>query len=191
MPHSDLVKSWYSDPVNWIDPGEHAHDFDRHLLFQSIIEDKDVLNLGCHYPRIEMDFAQLAKSWTAIDFSPEVIEKCKLLVPDVNFLVMDMVQLQFDDESFDTVLDLSSGDHLDAFNYALALQNIYDVLKPDGFFVTTYANLDYADAEETFGEWGYARWARSEDLKKILEIRGFKIIVNAPSGQRSGFLCQK
>ncbi len=139
-----------------------------------------------------MDLSKFAKSWTAIDFCPEVIGRCKEMVPKgVNFHVMDMCQMTFDSESFDTVFDLSSGDHVSLLSYIWMLGGVYHVLRPGGFFITAYFNRDYWDKDESFDEYGYARAISSKNLRRVLEIIGFTITLESSPGPRSGFTCQK
>jgi SAM-dependent methyltransferase len=187
------VKNWYGDPAHWVDPGERAHDFDKTLIPLEIITNKHILNLGCFYPRIELALAGLAASWHSIDFSEEVIRRCKTFETPAMFNVMDMRSLQFLDNSFDTVLDLSSGDHMSFGDYYIVLEEVNRVLHKDGHFIVTYANYDHFDdySYDYYGEWGYERRTPSGVMICTLESFGFKILKEDNTGKRSGFLCQK
>lgn len=190
MKPDKFVQDWYNNILNWVDPGFNAHDFDHNFIDNEFIENKDVLNLGCFFPRIEMYYAHMASSWVSIDFSKEVIERCKSFNLTANFIEMDMRKLEFQDVCFDTVLDLSSGDHLLLDDYLLVLDEVKRVLKPGGHFVVTYANLDHFDKSEELGLYGYERRIHSKELKEILESKQFKIIRENSKFQRSGLLCQ-
>jgi SAM-dependent methyltransferase len=191
------VKNWYSDPKNWVNPGPNAHDFDKTLIPLSIIEGKRVLNLGCFYPRIEQDLSYYADYWVSIDFCDKVIDRCETQFPTlpVHFRWMDMKYVShFGIYSFDTILDLSSGDHMTWGDYSEVIDSIHRgmVLTANGHFVVTYANWDhFEDGQcELYGDWGYERRTPSGVMRVLLE-QYFKILKEDNTGKRSGFLCQK
>jgi SAM-dependent methyltransferase len=190
----DLVHKWYSDPANW---QSHLPDhFDEGLIDKDkMIVGCSVLNLGCFYPVTEQRFAHLANYWCAIDFSPEVIKRCCKDFPElrVRWQIQDMRHLPYADESFDTVLDYSSGDHLSLDDYVRTLNGIHRILGDCGYFIVSYANLDhFTDKErDVYGLYGYERRTPSSELKEILEVAGFTILRNENQTTRSGFVCQK
>jgi SAM-dependent methyltransferase len=197
---SNLVREWYSDSEFWDKNSNNfdPNDFDLQIINNDThIKDKVILNLGCFYPRVELFLSHLAKSWTAIDFSEEVIRKCKEIekLKHVNFKLIDInhlaIRSDLPPESFDTILDLSTGDHLSLQNYAIMVGNVYNLLKPNGFFITTYANLKYGGQEDVYTQHGYERWIYPDDLYKIMLLNNFTIISSISNGPRSGVICQK
>lgn len=194
MKPDEKVKQWYGTAEHW-NNSDHGYDnIIGSMRIEPLIQNKDVLNLGCFFPNIELIFAHRAKYWCSIDFTPEVIGWCKKDFPEllnyVFFLEMDMRQLILPDESFDVVLDLSSGDHLDLYDYQTTLDEIKRVLRKHGYFIVTYANLDHFNGEEeTRGNYGYERRISSKDLKTILQQKEFKIIDENSNSIRSGLVC--
>jgi SAM-dependent methyltransferase len=192
------VRAWYSDPDHsslqtkdegWAEEILHKRG--------ELLRGKDVLNLGCSYPEDEIRYADLARSWTAIDFSPEVVERAKVLVPNVTFLVMDMTRLEFPG-AFDVVLDHSSGDHLPKDDFERLLVDIRRLLRPGGKLVEVFTNLDYMrqyegwGADQTFtSRFGYERADRPEDMAAMLTAAGFRIVTSANlSTARCGYLAE-
>lgn len=179
------VLQWYSDPKNWHPEPKSPRYAEYKILQQgSLLKDKKVLNLGCFYPEDELKFGTLAKNWVAVDFSPEVITRAKLLVPHVTFMVMDICKLEFPDKSFDVVMDLSSGDHLDDESFRQMLIEVYRVLSPGGHFVLAFANRDYFAARNkfwhnntgSFENYGYWRAYTIQEMKGLLLASGFQIL---------------
>lgn len=193
-----LVTEWYSRPNVFQDNAAtypKAKDYvDCKLLnVPKMITGKNVLNLGCCYPSDEMQFSATAKSWIAIDISPQVIEKCKQLVqkPNVEFKVGDMTNLEFTNGQFDTVIDFSSGDHLTEEGYKTALKEIYRVLAKNGTFIVTYANSDSFPDIDHYGDFGYFRSASPATMRKWLVDAGFKLVTTENQGDRIGLVATK
>lgn len=190
------VQKWYSSPKNW---AKGVNEFDERIggiEILDLVTDQDVLNLGCFYPNIEFAMAHKAKSWHSIDFVPEVIERCqdfKELHNIVKFSVMDMRYLELPGESFDVVLDLSSGDHVMLDDYEKVLDEVHRVLISGGRFAITYANREYIEDRlvERWGIWGYERRATPKELKDLLMRKGFIILASFDPTTRAGIVCQK
>ncbi len=177
------VINWYSRDDMW-EANSHTYPkasnyIDCALLdVNSMVTDKTVLNLGCCYPSDEMQFSATAKKWVAVDFSPKVIERCKKLMAadNLEFIEMNMKNLEFPESTFDTVLDFSSGDHVTEDDYNVVLTEVYRVLKPEGIFIVTYANRNVFISKDQYGDFGYWRCDTPEEMKGKLEKVGFKVI---------------
>jgi len=194
MTPDQAVRDWYATPANWVPHEPHAADLDNDLVAPEILN-KTVLNLGCFYPNTELLFAHRAYSWAAIDFTPEVIQRCQRDFPElktyVDFFLMSMTNLSWGASSFDTVLDLSSGDHLLLDDYKQTLKEVKRVLRRGGAFVVVYANLDHFPDGQTdvYGQWGFERRTNSKDMRKMLENTGFTIVREESNNVRSGMVC--
>lgn len=199
------VHAWYAQPQYWVPQEKTAEWPDRILLDQgALIRGKRVLNLGCFYPEDEEALGHLAKRWWAIDFSPEVIERCNQYswglqqlvdpVPEwtqrVRFDVVDMRAMFFHDEVFDVVTDFSSGDHLLREDWVRTIAEVNRVLVPDGYFLVCFANRDafikhlktselgvsWAEQPEQFCEYGYVRTDTPAMMRAMLEAGGFEVV---------------
>ncbi|OHS98362.1 Phosphoethanolamine N-methyltransferase-related protein [Tritrichomonas foetus] len=80
----------------------------------------------------------------SIDISPAVIEKMKRKHPDLQWLIMDVADLKFDENYFDIIFDKGTIDAITCSDDAKTLvkkssQECFRVLKPNGImFMVTY-----------------------------------------------------
>lgn len=205
MPHDKsmidrYVYAWYADPQRWRPQGKSEGWADRVLCDQGeLFFAHDVLNLGCFYPEDEEAFAHLARTWTATDFVPEVIERCRQhqqWPAHVQFQVADMRELSYADSSFDVVTDFSSGDHLSLEDWMKAIREAYRVLRPGGHFLVCYASAlaNWSDSLERYGDYGYERAIFPSDQHELLTRAGFQVVRRSHDGAgqvRAGVLAQK
>jgi ubiquinone/menaquinone biosynthesis C-methylase UbiE len=75
---------------------------------------------------------------TGIDFAQNMIDQATIKFPDTNFIVADIVNLPFDDNSFSKVICLNSFPHFEDKNKAI--KEIGRVLKKDGIFLLAHTN---------------------------------------------------
>lgn len=162
-----------------------------------------VLNLGCYWPEDELYLGPRAAHWTAIDFTPEVVDAARGLIawpPTIEFREGDMRALAFPDESFDVVLDFSTGDHLAWRDYRKAVREAHRVLVPRGRFVVVFANraamsiyvTSWAHGQRDRWECGYTRADSLEEMRALLAEEGFVIEREANTHlPRSGFLARR
>lgn len=186
------VKTWYGTPDRWV-AEDKAHDW-AFIEPETMIDDKDVLNLGCFYPSDEWKFGARAKSWTAIDFTPEVVARCKIhgSWPDtVSFTEMDMRFLRLAASSIDTVFDYSSGDHLPWEDWQEVVSEVHRVLRPSGVFVVMYANALHHGGPREEANYGYTRWSTPEAMRSSLEGEGFVVVKELTEYLRSGIVVRK
>jgi SAM-dependent methyltransferase len=177
------VQNWYSDFEHWADSSKSSECIDYQLInLGDLVRNKCTLNLGCFYPTDELKYAAFAKRWVAIDFSSEVIERCKQLVPGVEFFVMDMRALQFENAIFDVVLDFSSGDQMDEKSYHLVLSEVYRVLCPEGYFAVAFTNRNKFteftkdNPGRLGGDCGYTHTYLISEMIEMLHQHGLKVI---------------
>jgi SAM-dependent methyltransferase len=202
----EKVRAWYRDPARWKAHGKDASWIDRVLVDQGeLLRNKDVLNLGCFYPEDEQAFMGIVNSWTAIDFTPEVIAWCKSWVgwpAWVKFEVEDMRELSYGNESFDVVLDFSSGDHLMLGDMKRMLKEAWRVLRPGGRFVLVFtereasARLDPYWKEHSFrvGTFGFERVDTWNEMTVMVEQAGFHVFLTSDdpkTERRVGLLAVK
>lgn len=194
-----LVVSWYSRPDMWeansqTYPKSPGYIDCRLLDVQSMVVNKDVLNVGCCFPSDELQFSHDARKWVAIDFSSTIVSRCQATIqrPNLEFVHMNMRDLKFPSLSFDTVLDFSSGDHVCEEDYRATLTEIYRVLRPSGHFIVTYANLNVFKIKDNYGDFGYWRCASPEEMREMVEVAGFKVIREEdPTADRAGLVALK
>lgn len=89
----------------------------EHLLFQHLNPTDRILNLGCGNSSLSTSlYMKGYQHIDNIDFSSTVISKMKeqtlIKMPNMKWHVMDMLDLKFDSETYDVVLDKGSIDAL-------------------------------------------------------------------------------
>jgi len=150
--------------------------------YGSLTTGKKVLEIGCGTGVFTALLAQTEAHTTAIDISPELIERAKLTIPhsNVSFEVQDAMATSFKDQSFDSVIGCSVLHHLDAL---VALKEFFRLLKPDGTLVFSepnmlnpqialQKNIPYLKklAGDSPDETAFFSW----QIKKMLKQAGFK-----------------
>ena len=108
---------------------------------------QSLLEIGAGHGRDSLFFQENGFQVTCIDLSPEMVRLCQQ--KGLNARVMDMMNLDFPDHSFDAVYALNSLLHLTKKELPTVLQNIKRVLKTNGlFFLGVYGGFDFE------GIWG-------------------------------------
>ncbi|CAH1451073.1 unnamed protein product [Lactuca virosa] len=139
------------DHYEWLKDYSHF----RHLIQQHIKPSSSVLELGCGNSQLSDElYKEGITKLTCIDLSSVAVEKKKKQLlskgyKDIKVLEGDMLNLSFDDESFDVVIEKGTMDVLfvdsgDPWNpkpevvkKAMAmLRGVHRVLKRDGIFIS-------------------------------------------------------
>lgn len=127
--------------------------------------DGAILNVGCGSSRLPRELHDVGyTNVTSIDYSPAIIERMRQTHPDLgqSFLLMDMTQLAFANESFDLLVDKGALDALytGAHDKVLeAVPEFFRVLRPGG----RYFSITFGEAS-TRTELRGAPWASFETL---------------------------
>lgn len=204
------VARWYADTLRWVPQGKTDAWPDRVLLEDdheataTILDGREVLNVGCFYPEDEKALAWRAKTWTAMDFVPEVIQRCQSMALNdsdlgmVGWYVGNMTALPFLDGQFDVVTDFSAGDHLSLDDFQTFLREAHRVLRPAGDLVVIFANRDAHEAilgqpeRERHGDYGYERRDTHPEMQAMLMLAGFEVVrVTHEAGLRTGVLARR
>ncbi len=121
-----------------------SHRFVERPMMRNMLpnlEGKKILLIGCGTGEETMllnSFGAYSKNIVGIDISRESIKLAKNTYPSVEFKVMDMNNLEFEDESFDFVYS-SLAVHYTA-NPEKVYKEVYRVLKKDGLFLFSLAH---------------------------------------------------
>jgi SAM-dependent methyltransferase len=119
--------------------------------------------------------------WTAVDLFAREIEQWAAVDPDLHLSVEDATRLSFADESFDACLCMSVIEHVPADGDALAMAEMWRVLRPGGVLHLTtdvaptardifVGDEIYGDASQRLdaGKVFFARHYAREDLERRL-----------------------
>jgi len=108
------------------------------------LKKKTVLDIGCGRGRHSLFLAELGFNVTATDISPEGIEqlrkeaKKRKLESKIKTLVCDMLELPFENNTFDGVLGFHSIYHTDYAGLKTVIARITDILKESGQLYITF-----------------------------------------------------
>lgn len=94
-------------------------------------------------------------------------------------------------EKFDNVFLVHVLEHLN--NPIKALENIWNILKNDGYFYVEVPNLytPYANLKKNYFAIYHLFYFNEDTLKDLLEISGFKIVEKHYIGTSISYICQK
>ncbi len=139
-----------------------------------------VVDVGCAFGRDVKTFCEWGYDVVGLDFSEKMIERAREYVSRGRFLVGDMREMDFGDESVDGVWAISSFLHLSKGDFEKVLGDVWLMLKDGGvLFVGTYLGEgEGVVADERYGGAGkYYAFYGEEELKGYLERAGFEILM--------------
>jgi ubiquinone/menaquinone biosynthesis C-methylase UbiE len=183
-PRKQLVESGYDRIaeryLDWAagidDPGRERM---LELLLERLPRSSDVLDLGCGAG--VPSTVRLAKRHrvTGVDISREQLRLARQRLPDAELVHADLASVEFPDASFDGVTCFYALGHLPREQLGEVFRSVRGWLRPGGWFLTSLAAGDQADAT---GEWlgvemhfsGYSPDRNSELLREA----GFRIDVD-------------
>jgi ubiquinone/menaquinone biosynthesis C-methylase UbiE len=115
-------------------------------LQQYVKPNESVLDLGCGNGRLYQLFEKNQVSYTGSDQSEELIKLAKEKFVDASFVVSEMTELPFEDNSFDSIWAMASYHHLPTDEQRQkGLDEMKRVLKPGGRIIMLNWNM--------YGEW--------------------------------------
>ena len=154
-PRKQLVESGYDRIADrhlvWAagidDPGR-ARMLD--LLLERLPPSGDVLDLGCGAG--VPSTVQLAERHrvTGVDISQEQLRLARERLPDAELVHADLASVEFPDASFDGVASFYALGHLPREQLGEVFRSVRGWLRPGGWFLTSLASGDQADASD---EW--------------------------------------
>ncbi len=185
--------------------------------FLKYINDGDkVLDVGCGNGRLVKLFNNVNVDYTGIDNSAELIDLAKSDFPNRNFLVGDILQLPFADNSFDLVFCISVLHHLPGKDIRKkSIVEMKRVLKFGGHLILLNwhyrspkmigrlikfslakiigkTKLDFGDIYLGWGDFKVKRYIHlftKLGTKKLLESLGFKVIESYASPKTKREFC--
>ena len=174
------IESYDKNINEYIKNVKDLHPYKESNFFLYLLDKKSsILDLGCGSGRDSKIFADKGYKVMGIDLSRKMIETCNKLVKNADFKVMDMMKLNFKDDSFDAVWANAAFCHISKKDIPKAIKEAYRVLKKDEIF---YLSLkegkgELLEADERYGGvkkfWSFFQ---KKEIEKILKKTGFKII---------------
>jgi len=111
---------WYDMPYN--------NQID---LFLSMIEGKDILDVGCAMGSFTKYVADKGYNIDGIDFSPKMIEIANKKVNNAKFYVMDMMDITLN-KKYNGIMAINSIIHIEKKNMKKVIEGLKKLLKDEG-----------------------------------------------------------
>ena len=114
-----------------------------------------------------------------IDFSERMLKLAKKNVPKAKFIKMNMIKLNFKENSFDGLTSLYAIFHVPKEKHLAIFRNFHKIIKPKGIMLIS---LGYKELEETSEDFHGAKmyWSSFTPEKSLQMIKdaGFEIILD-------------
>jgi 2-polyprenyl-3-methyl-5-hydroxy-6-metoxy-1,4-benzoquinol methylase len=175
-----------------------THRFEIVLNFAGLNNKfESILDIGCDKGFLleKISKKNECKNIFGVDLNKDAIFQCqKKFQFAENFSIQNIDEkLNFPNDSFDLVTMVAVLEHV--FDPFEAINEIFRILKPGGMYIVEVPNIAFIKYRINlfFGirprtSWGYGwdgghlNYFTASDLKKLLELKGFKIIVAGGSG---------
>lgn len=156
----------------------HLTEFSK-LLNNTSIHPKTILDLGCGPGRDINFFVKQGFKCSGIDLSKETLTIAQKNCPDSEFFMMDMIDLQFQTNSFAGLWSCGSFYHLTKEEGNRALKEFNRVLKPGGIFflaVKKGQKEEFENRKEYYELPKFYSFYQEEEILNLLKSNGFKIL---------------
>lgn len=160
----NIVDKWKQTEVN------------KFLHYHKNINSMKLLDIGAGTGIYGQIFKKAGFDVTCIDISPKMIQSCE--EKGLNAIVMDLSNLNFKEESFDTVWSMNSLLHIPNNDIERVLVNIKEVLKNEGiFYFGIYGGYDSEGIweDDSCNPKRFFSFYTNENLKYIVN-KFFKVI---------------
>lgn len=166
--YDNYVRENESGDGNELRPWQAAQR-DQFLALLQADQKQSLLDLGAGTGFDSRFFADHGFSVLAIDFSPEMVRISR--EQGIATLELDFFNLHQVEQQFDAVWAMNALIHVEKQNLSLILQQIRQILKPNGlFFLSVYGGYDFEGVFENdlFTPARYFSFYTDENLKTVL-----------------------
>lgn len=135
-------------------------------LMPLLAEGSEVLDLGCGggVP-IALNLSARHRV-TGVDSSESMLRLAEASVPDGRFILRDIMDIHFDEGSFDAVVAIFVLFHLPREEHFEVFRRVYSWLRPEGYFLATlteypeapYTENDFFGVKMFWSNWGWPEY---------------------------------
>lgn len=167
------------DPYHWELKDGRIHQFDQNIItLLKPYKDKHIklIDLGCGSGRtLKLIYN---KNWDiyGLDFSEQAYKLCMKKIPEIKFILSNILYNPLKSKYFDIVLGIGSFEHLEIISF----KEPYRILKDGGIFICVLPSIK--DKEVNCHNYTQNEWT------KLLERDGFKVLMYM---QDWTYLCKK
>ena len=144
------------------------------------LENKTLLDGGCGTGWFTKKAIEKGAMVTSLDIAPKLVDITKKKNPTTTGVVGSLLEIPFEDNSFDVVISSEVIEHTpDPFK---ATQELIRVLKPGGYLCVTAPNRSFWYFSLKIAKWfnlrkykGYENWVHYNQFRKFLIINGVEI----------------
>lgn len=147
-------------------------------IFLSKTCGKRILDIGCGTGTLSEYIANKGYNVDAIDFSEEMLKIARNKIKNVNFIQMDMRNINLD-KKYDGIMLAYSLFHISKKEVIKAIQTYYDLLNDQGTMLIILQEGEgekYVEENLEKGLKKFVNFYSFEEIKKVLNINHFKII---------------
>jgi len=170
--HNDYFEKYFDE----LDKKPYDKDF--LIRFASLLKkDAKILDIGCCSTAQQARFFKdKGFNVTSIDLSINCIETAKKYFSGIDFIQMDMLEMNFDDDSFDAINAFYSIIHIPNEKLDGLFSDFNKVLKLNGKISIAVHTGDFYGYNEVNETSVFYRTYTQDDLKVLLDKHGFKTI---------------
>lgn len=147
-------------------------------FINKISQGAKILDIGCGPGTFTKYLREKGFDVQGIDLSEEMIKIARRKIPDVDFKLMDMRKLEFEENSFDALLAAYSLIHIPSEEIPHTLKGFFKILKPGGsiMIIAQGGEADrIVDEPLMKGERVFINFFTKERLANFLKDVGFNV----------------
>lgn len=159
------------------------------MFMEKLPNGSKILDVGCSGGRDSKLFTDAGFEVIGIDLCEDFLTLARKNVSAAIFLKKDLLELDFEDESFDSIWASAVLLHLEKEDITKVLHDFYRILKKDGIVfiaVKKGAGEKFVTDSLSGGNSRYFSFYTKDEIENFIQKAGFKIIYSKIRGDETG-----